>query len=73
MIPLPSLTGGRSREHSRLAKASVENINALGPDTEKCETYDNVEWKETEPLLTRFGHATVTIDDYELNFKDFFE
>ncbi len=26
MIPLPSLTGGRSREHSRLAKASVENI-----------------------------------------------
>ena len=31
MIPLPSLTGGRSREHSRLAKASVENIiNILG-------------------------------------------
>ena len=26
MIPLPSLTGGRSREHSHLAKASVENI-----------------------------------------------
>ena len=26
MIPLPSLTGGRSREHSRLAKAFVENI-----------------------------------------------
>jgi hypothetical protein len=26
MIPLPSLMGGRSREHSRLAKASVENI-----------------------------------------------
>ena len=29
MIPLPSLTGGRSREHSRLAKASVENIILL--------------------------------------------
>ena len=50
-------------------------INALGPDTatEKCETYDNVEWKETEPLLTRFGHATVTIDDYELNYNEFLE
>ena len=29
MIPLPSLTGERSREHSRLAKASVENIIIL--------------------------------------------
>ena len=51
-------------------------INALDPDlvTEKCETYDNQGWKETEPLLNaRYGHATVTLDDYELNFKDFFE
>ena len=29
MIPLPSLMGGRSREHSRLSKASVENIMLL--------------------------------------------
>ena len=41
---------------------------------QKCETYDNQGWKETEPLLNaRYGHATVTLDDYELNFKDFFE
>jgi hypothetical protein len=32
MIPLPSLTGGRSREHSRLAKASVENIILLSTE-----------------------------------------
>jgi hypothetical protein len=42
--------------------------------TEKCETYDNLEWKETGPLLTaRSGHAAVTLDDYTLNFKDFLE
>ena len=33
MIPLPSLTGGRSREHSRLAKASVENIIIIKRDS----------------------------------------
>ena len=51
-------------------------INALDPDvvTEKCETYDNLEWKETEPLLNaRCGHATVTLDDFELNYNDFLE
>ena len=50
------------------------SINALGPGvvTEKCESYDNLDWKETKPLLTaRGGHATVTLDDYELNYKDF--
>ena len=42
--------------------------------TKKCETYDNLEWKETGPLLTaRSGHAAVTLDDYTLNYKDFLE
>ena len=48
--------------------------NALGPGvvTEKCETYDNLDWKETEPLLrARCGHAAVTLDDFELNYKEF--
>ena len=49
-------------------------FNALGRNvvTKKCETYDNVDWRETEPLLrARCGHAAVTLDDFELNYKDF--
>ena len=49
-------------------------LQSLGPGvvTEKCETYDGLDWKETEPLLrARCGHAAVTLDDFELNYKEF--
>jgi hypothetical protein len=58
MIPFPSLTGGRNREHSCLAKASVDNIitypypkgehnGAIGP---KYASYRNVN-KRKKTLL----------------------
>ena len=57
MIPLPSLTGGRSREHSRLAKASVENIKSntylVGKDLKMSNSgIDSLERVQPPPSTT---------------------
>lgn len=78
MIPLPSLTGGRSREHSRLAKASVENIiqqlrgqeegrGVITKLQEICSRHTTVRPQDTRPQAVR----TLTMHDFEWGPKKF--
>ena len=68
MIPLPSLTGGRSREHSRLAKASVENI-IIEPKMALCKGHDILEPKIGDLNLGRFRRISVKTQHYTSNLN----